>query len=103
MVIMVVKFKSDLSEQKVEELAKKHMHEFASLDRLAQKYYIKDPQTGEYGGVYFWDSMEAVQQFQQSGLGPKVLGEFQLQGQPRVEVLQVSWTLRPEEHLRAAV
>ena len=80
MMIRLVKFKSALSDAEVLKLYDQRAPQYRKMPGLLQKYYIKDHQTGEHGAVYLWDSMESMEEFQQ----------------PRIEILDVVYTLYPE-------
>jgi heme-degrading monooxygenase HmoA len=68
--------------------------EFVKLPGLLQKYYIKDPVSSEYGGVYIWESNEAMQQYQQSELAKSIGGAYEVNAQPHIEILKVYFPLR---------
>ena len=94
MIIRLVKFKSALSDSEVLELYGQRAPQYRKLPGLIQKYYIKDRQTGEHGAVYLWDSMESMEAFQQSELSRSIPEAYKIVGQPRIEVLDLVYTLR---------
>ena len=95
MIIRLVKFKSALSDSEVLRLYEQRAPQYRKLSGLIQKYYIKDKQTGEHGAVYLWDSMESMETFQQSELSRSIPEAYKIVGQPRIEVLDLVYTLRP--------
>lgn len=97
MIIQFVKFKSNMPQDEVMKVAKERAEEYRKMPGLKQKYYYKDNKTGEFGGMYFWESAEAMQQFLQSELFRSLPGAFGIIDQPRVEILDVVFTLRPEK------
>jgi heme-degrading monooxygenase HmoA len=97
MVIKVVMFKSALSEPEVMRAIEARAPEYREMPGLLQKYYVKDPHTGDYGGIYLWDSPEAMRQFEDSLLYKTIPEAYRVVGRPRVEVLDVVYTLRPEK------
>ena len=97
MIIRLVKFKSALSDSEVLKLYNQRAPQYRKLPGLIQKYYIKDKQTGEHGVVYLWDSMQAMEAFQQSELSRSIPEAYKIVGQPRIEVLDVVYTLRSEK------
>jgi heme-degrading monooxygenase HmoA len=101
MIIRLVKFKSALSDAEVLKLYDQRAPQYRKLPGLIQKYYIKDRQTGEHGAVYLWDSMESMEAFQNSELSRSIPQAYKIIGQPRIEILDLAYTLRPE--LEAAV
>lgn len=59
------------------------------MPRLLQKYYVKDNETGEFGGVYVWDSEESLRNFRESELARTIPVAYKVTGQARVETFQV--------------
>jgi heme-degrading monooxygenase HmoA len=96
MIIRLVKFKSALSDADVLKRYEQRAPQYRKLQGLIQKYYIKDNQTGEHGAVYLWDSMQSMQEFQRSDLSRTIPEVYEIAGQPRVEILDVVFTLRPQ-------
>jgi heme-degrading monooxygenase HmoA len=97
MIIRLVKFKSGLSDAEVLKLYNQRAPRYRELPGLLQKYYIKDKQTGEHGAVYLWDSMQSMEEFQNSELSRSIPGAYRIIGEPRIEVLDLVYTLRPEK------
>ncbi|UOY07112.1 hypothetical protein L0P88_00850 [Muricauda sp. SCSIO 64092] len=56
MVLQIIKLKSNLPEQELLKGAKEREPQFNIIPGLMQKYYVKTVQSGDYGGVYVWDS-----------------------------------------------
>ncbi len=96
MIVQAVKFRSGLPEEEVWKVAEQRAVEFRKLKGLVQKYYLKDTQTGEITGMYFWDSMESLKQFRESELARTIPEAYKVMGQPRVETSEVRLILRPE-------
>lgn len=97
MIIQIVKFKSSLSEAEVMHIAEDRAPQFSALPGLRQKYYVVDRQTGEFGGIYLWDSQEALREFRQSELFRSIPIAYKMVGPPRVEIFDVAFSLRPGE------
>jgi heme-degrading monooxygenase HmoA len=72
MIIRLVKFKSALSDSEVLKRYEQRAPQYRKLKGLINKYYIKDIQTGDHGAVYLWDSMQSMQEFQQSELSRSI-------------------------------
>jgi len=98
MIIRLVKFKSALSDSEVLERYEQRAPQYRTLSGLLQKYYIKDRQTGEHGAVYIWDSLQSMKGFEQSELSRSIPEAYQIIGQPRIEILDLVYALRPEKH-----
>ena len=95
-ILLVVRFKSALP---VEELTKRYQERmplFRDIPGLLQKYYIQDPMTGEWGGVYLWDSVASLENYKASDLRKSIPEVYGIIGTPRIEVAKVIDVLRPE-------
>ena len=97
MIIRLVKFKSALSDAEVLKKYDERAPRYRKLPGLIQKYYIKDRQTGEHGAVYLWDSMKSMEEFQNSDLSSSIPEAYKIIGQPRIEVLDLVYTLRSDK------
>jgi quinol monooxygenase YgiN len=70
--------------------------EFRALTGLVQKYYIRDTQTGEIGGLYLWESPEALDEYRQSELRASIAAAYNTTGAPSIQVLDVLKILRED-------
>ena len=93
-IIQTTKFKSNLPEEEVARLLKERAQRFLEVPGLIQKYYLRDPQTGEIGAVYVWESAEALTAFRQSELAQSMGDAYQIVGDKRVEIYEVTNILR---------
>lgn len=91
---LLVKFKSPLSIDEVMEIVHSRIDEFRALSGLRQKFYLQDAVTGEYGGLYLWESPEALSEYRESELRATIGEAYQTIGEPRVEVFNVLELLR---------
>jgi hypothetical protein len=87
--ILLVRFKSPLSLEEITKLAEARAHKFQALAGLRQKYYIQDAATGEYGGVYLWQSPDDAAAYLDSNLRASIAATYQTDGEPRIEVFRV--------------
>ena len=92
--VLLVRFKSRLSHEDVMKIVEERAPEFRALHGLQQKYYLQDPETGEYGGLYLWESPEGLAAYRESELRASIGKAYQAEGEPRVEVYKVVKTLR---------
>lgn len=92
--ILLVRFRTSLSETELMEIAEARSDEFRALTGLIQKYYVHDAATGEYGGLYLWDSPQALDAYRQSELRASIASAYKLEGEPRLDVLKVLKPLR---------
>jgi len=97
MVIQIVKLRSGLSDADVRRVMEERAPSFRQVPGLQQKYFCRDGTTGEYGGIYVWDSEESMLKYRQSELARTTPGAYKLEGQPRIEMLDVLFPLWPEE------
>ena len=94
MYVQVVNFKSGLADAQVRARAEERAPQFRALPGLVQKYYVREPATGEYAGIYFWESEAALNEFRNSDLARSIPGAYEVIGAPRVEILEVLFPLR---------
>ena len=94
MVIQAVKFKSGLTDAEVRQTMEERAPQFRALPGLVQKYYLRDVETGEYSGMYFWDSDQSLGEFRKSELARTIPIAYKVIGQPRVETYEVIFPLR---------
>ena len=92
--VQIVKFESELPEDDVIATAKERIEEFRALPGLVQKYYVKLDRPNQYGGIYVWDSMEALSAYRESDLAASIPSAYKVRGQPTVEVLHALFQLR---------
>jgi heme-degrading monooxygenase HmoA len=93
-VVIIVKFRSRLSADEIKRRYRERMPEFRQLPGLVQKYYFHDDSTGEWGGIYLWDSQESVEEYLASDLRQTIPAAYEIDGAPQVERLLVMDTLR---------
>jgi heme-degrading monooxygenase HmoA len=91
-----VRFRSKLPFDEVMKIVEERAPEFRALEGLQQKYYLQDAATGEYAGLYLWESQEALTAYRESELRASIAEAYQAEGEPRVEVYRVVKTLRDD-------
>ena len=94
--VLHVRFKSSLSLDEIMRVAKERAPEFRALAGLQQKYYLQDAASGDYAGVYLWESSDALAAYRDSALRATIAKAYKAQGDPRVEVYKVLMPLRDE-------
>ena len=94
MLIQIVKLKSALKEEELIKKAKEREPQFKAIPGLLQKYYVKMGQSGRFGGIYVWDSLESLKSFQQSDLAASIPKAYQVIEAPDIEILDVLFQLR---------
>ena len=94
--MLLVRFHSSLTLDEVLRVVDERAPEFRALAGLRQKYYLHDADTGEYAGLYLWETTEALAEYRASELKASIAAAYQTQGGPRVEVYRVVKALRPD-------
>lgn len=97
MYVQFVKFGSGLKDDDVLRTMEERAPQFRALPGLVQKYYVHEPETGEYAGIYIWESRKALDEFRNSELARSIPSAYEVAGAPRVEVLKVLFPLRGAE------
>lgn len=95
--VLLVRVKSTLSFEEVVKIMEERAGDFRALAGLQQKYYLQDPISGEYAGLYFWESAEALAEYRDSELRASIAEAYRAEGKPRVEVYRVIKPLREEQ------
>lgn len=93
-VMLIVRAKTELSEEELLKIAKERESQFAAIPGLIQKYYIKTKNPGEYGGVYIWDSAESLNKYKESDLAATIAEAYKTIGPPSTEVIDIMFELR---------
>jgi hypothetical protein len=96
MFMLLVKFHSSLPDDEVLRLLEERLPQFRAVPGLVQKYYAREPSTGDYVGVYLFDSEESLLGYRSSELAASIPGVYQVEGAPRREILQLLFPLRAE-------
>ena len=94
--VLLVKFKSALSLDEINAIVESRADDFRALGGLQQKYYLVEPASGQIGGLYLWDSPEALDEYRQSQLRASIAEAYQAEDEPRIEVFSVLKVLREE-------
>ena len=92
--ILLVKFKTSLNLEEVKKVVESRAGEFRALKGLQQKYYLQEPGTQEYAGLYLWESKEDFMAYRDSELRATIAKAYQTEGEPRIEVFTVIKPLR---------
>jgi len=95
-VIVLVRFTSRLPAEEIERRYRDRLPSFRALDGLQQKYYLHDPKTGAFGGLYVWRGHADLAAYQRSELRATIADVYEVEGEPHVEVYDVVETLRDD-------
>jgi hypothetical protein len=98
-VMLIVRgLKSKLSREEFERRYKERLPRFRNLTGLIQKYYSFDESSGEWAGIYLWDSEESLAKYLESDLRNSIPIAYELTEPPRVERFQIVDVLRAPDH-----
>lgn len=94
-IMLIVRgLKSRLPREELERRYKERMPEFRGFRGLIQKYYSYDESTGEWAGIYLWDSEESLGEYLASDLRGSIPEAYELVQSPRVERFPIIDELR---------
>jgi len=93
-VILLVRLRSSLPRDEVLRIMRERMPEFEAIEGLEQKYYLEDPETGDFGGLYLWRSRDDLVEYRASELRRTIAEAYGAESDPRVEVYSVIAPLR---------
>jgi hypothetical protein len=92
--ILLVRLRSSLPRDEVLRIMRERMPEFQAIEGLQQKYYLEDPATGEFGGLYLWRSRDDLLEYRASELRLSIEEAYGADAEPRVEIYSVLAPLR---------
>jgi hypothetical protein len=95
MVIHIVRFRSALSDERITELFRVRAPEYLTITGLLQKYYLRF-RSGEYGGVYVWDSAASMERFMAGQLARSICDVYRVEESER-DIADVILALRGED------
>jgi heme-degrading monooxygenase HmoA len=93
-IVQFVKFKSGLSDEDAKRVLRERAPQFRAIPGLVQKYYGVEKETGEYTGIYLWDSEESLKEFQKSELARTIPTAYKAATTPRIELFDILFPLR---------
>ncbi|KQL46036.1 hypothetical protein AN963_13605 [Brevibacillus choshinensis] len=94
MKMLSMRFKSNKSAEELRQLSEAGFEKFRSLNGLIQKYYVKNEETGEVGGVYLWESEQALSEYLNGPIIKSLPERFELKEPLSIEIVDVQYTLR---------
>src|SRR4029453_945577 len=93
--ILFVRITSGLDAQEFERRLAERRPRFREVPGLAQKFYGRDPETGDVCGVYFFESEEALSAFRETELARTIPTAYEAVDVRR-EVYEVLYPLWPD-------
>lgn len=97
MFMLLVKFHSGLTDAEVHQFMEDRLSQFRAVPGLLQKYYAREPATGDYVGIYFFDSEESLLSYRNSDLARGIPSVYRVSDPPRVETLELLFALHENE------
>ena len=90
MIILKVAFtvKAQVPEEEQKKMLGQLVNVFNQVPGLKHKYFVADPKTGEAGGIYVFESQEALDKYLQSDVWRDVV-LANAKGEPRIETFAV--------------
>ena len=96
MIVSVVRFRSRLSDEDVQELFEQRAPQYRKVPGLAEKIYVRFRDTGEWGAVYVFDTEQSLARFRESELAKSIPSAYEVEGDARIELADVSLVMRQE-------
>ena len=94
MILQIIKLKSDLPEEELLKRAKERESKFKKIPGLLQKYYVKTSSEKEYGGIYVWDSLQSMKDYQISDLAKSIPSAYEIKEAPKAEMMDIIFQLK---------
>jgi heme-degrading monooxygenase HmoA len=94
---LFVLFRSGLPEEEVIRNFHERAARYREVKGLVQKYYLHDESSGEFGGMYIFDSKENLEAFSTSDLAKSIGTAQQFLEPPTRKVFHVSLVLHEEK------
>jgi hypothetical protein len=93
--VLFVRVRSDLELDELERRVLDRKPGFLEVPGLIQKIYGRDPVSGDWCGIYFFESNDALARFRESELAKSIPDAYEATDVRR-EVFEVMFPLRPE-------
>jgi heme-degrading monooxygenase HmoA len=90
----LVRYTSGLTYDEVMERFAARSDRYRDVPGLLQKYYVHYPETDEYGGVYVWESEQALQSWRDTNLAETLAETYRVTDGPDAQIADVMLVLR---------
>ena len=94
--MLLVKFHSGLVDEDVLRNLEERLPLFRAIPGLKQKYYARETATGDYLGVYLFESEAALRDYRASDLAKSIPPVYQIEGTPRIELFELLFPLHED-------
>ena len=99
--MLLVKFHSRLTDDEVLRNLEERLPLFRAVPGLKQKYYAREAATGDYVGIYLFDTIAALLDYRASELAKSIPPVYEIEGTPRIEILELLFPLHASSGLPA--
>ncbi len=96
MIVSLVRFKSNLSDEDVQEVFEGRADRYREVPGLVEKIYLHFRDTGEFGAVYVWESEDDLRRFRETDLARTIPDVYRVEGAPSSEIADVRLVIRVE-------
>ena len=93
--ILFVRIKSDVEPRELERRVIERRPEFRKVPGLVQKIYGRNEATGDWCGIYFFESQQALAAFRETELAKTIPTAYEAT-EVRREVYELMYPLHPE-------
>ncbi|MDD9922105.1 MAG: YdhR family protein [Boseongicola sp.] len=93
-VVQFVRFESSLPREDVLAAANERRPMFEAMPGLVQKYYLELEEPNSYGGIYIWESKEAMAAFRETDIFKGIPAAYGIASLPQVDIIPVLFPLR---------
>jgi len=93
MEVYLTLFKSGLPKEEVLKKFEERADKYRAVKGLIQKYYVHDESSGEFGGVYVFDSKENLEAFRDSDLRKSIGDAYKFLEPPTKRMFEVNLVL----------
>jgi hypothetical protein len=93
--ILFVRIKSDIEPRELERRVIERRPEFRKVPGLVQKIYGRNEATGDWCGIYFFESQQALAAFRETELAKTIATAYEAT-EVRREIYEFMYPLHPE-------
>jgi hypothetical protein len=93
--ILFVRIKSDIEPRELERRVIERRPEFKKVPGLVQKIYGRNEATGDWCGIYFFESQQALAAFRETELAKTIATAYEAT-EVRREIYEFMYPLHPE-------
>lgn len=95
MYLLNVRFHSEKPLAEIQAMSEASRSAFRQVPGLQEKFYVRNEESGEVGGVYLFDSLEHLEAYVSGPIMQAMPERFAMRDEPRLEILDVRGELAP--------